>query len=278
MQPYCNVLTVNIAQQGTVYALDGTDDRCSAGQAASARGMALLNANGTVGLGVTMIQPGGVPVHLEATIALPALNGTWRDSSGASGNFVLTPGAGIAGPQRLVAASGLPPASITSIQLAPGAVGAAAMAANAVTGANIVDASITVADFLDEPRAASAEAVASIPLTPVPSTLRQLTIVAPAAGRVIVNVSGWVAMNDLLTADFVICSIATDLTATQPYAFVAQERSAADYQFLPFNGTRGFSIAARSDDLQAALLWHGVRGRRVDDGELLCGILDWRCA
>ncbi len=79
--PYCNVLTLHIAQQGAVYTLDGTDDRCGAAQAASARGMAFLNPNGTIGFGVTMIQPGGTPVHLEATISLPTLNGTWRDSS-----------------------------------------------------------------------------------------------------------------------------------------------------------------------------------------------------
>ncbi len=134
--PYCNVVTLNVAQQGALYTLDGTDDRCAAAQAASARGIAFLNPNGTVGFGVTMVQPGGVPVHLEATISMASLGGSWRDSSGASGNFVFLPGAGLGGPPRQVPPGGLPPGAVTSIQLATGAVGASALAANAITGAS----------------------------------------------------------------------------------------------------------------------------------------------
>jgi hypothetical protein len=29
---------------------------------------------------MTMVLPGGVPVHLEATMLVGSLNGTWRDS------------------------------------------------------------------------------------------------------------------------------------------------------------------------------------------------------
>ncbi len=71
IQPYCNVLTLNIAQQGNVFTLDGTDDRCGAPQAASARGMAFLNQNGTIGFGVTMVQPGGVPVRHQSADTEP---------------------------------------------------------------------------------------------------------------------------------------------------------------------------------------------------------------
>ncbi len=37
LQPYCNVLTLNISHRGGIYTLDGTDDRCGAAQTASAQ-------------------------------------------------------------------------------------------------------------------------------------------------------------------------------------------------------------------------------------------------
>ncbi len=241
--PYCNVLALNIAQQGGVYTLDGTDDRCGAAQTASARGMAFLNPNGTIGFGVTMVQPGGVPVHLEAAISLPTLNGTWRDSSGASGTFVLTPGAGSGGPQRQVTASGVPPASITSIQLASGAVGAGALAANAVASGHVLDGSITTADLLDEPRAASDADSDLVTLSNNdPVTIREVTLVAPAAGRVIASASGFIRMLDNMTIDNARCAITTGTGLAIPFSAAAIERAAADYYYLPFGGTRAFNL------------------------------------
>jgi len=40
--PYCNVLTLNVIQQGGIYTLDGTDDGCGAAHAASAAGIAKI--------------------------------------------------------------------------------------------------------------------------------------------------------------------------------------------------------------------------------------------
>jgi len=40
LQPYCNVVTVAVVQQGGQYQLDGTDDQCAAAQAAGMRGLA----------------------------------------------------------------------------------------------------------------------------------------------------------------------------------------------------------------------------------------------
>jgi hypothetical protein len=107
MQPYCNIVTVNVAQQGGLYTLDGTDDRCGAAQSASAVGLAFLNSNGTVGFGLSIVLPGGTPVHLEATINMTSLNGTWRDSAGNSGSFIFTPATGIGGAPRPVPAGGV---------------------------------------------------------------------------------------------------------------------------------------------------------------------------
>ena len=96
LQPYCNVITLAVVQQGGQYQLDGTDNQCGPAQAASVRGMAFQNLNGTIGLGLTIVTaPGGTPVHVDATITFPGLNGTWRDSAGNTGNFIF--GAGIPG-------------------------------------------------------------------------------------------------------------------------------------------------------------------------------------
>ena len=39
-QPSCNVLTVSVVQAGSVFHLDGVDDQCGAGTAASVVGLA----------------------------------------------------------------------------------------------------------------------------------------------------------------------------------------------------------------------------------------------
>lgn len=98
--PYCNVVTLAVTQQGAQYLLDGTDDQCGAG-AAAVRGLGFLNPNGTVGFGFTVVTtPGGSPVHVDATLNVPSLGGTWRDSDGRSGSFLFLTGAPAAGAPR----------------------------------------------------------------------------------------------------------------------------------------------------------------------------------
>jgi len=108
LQPYCNVVTVTVTQEGGVYRLNGTDDLCGAGAAASAVGTAFLNPDGSVGFGVTIVPaPNGSPVHMGASIQLPTLSGMWRDSAGHSGSFVSTPGAAVPGDPRPATTLGL---------------------------------------------------------------------------------------------------------------------------------------------------------------------------
>jgi hypothetical protein len=143
LQPFCNVIMVNVTQQGAIYVLDGTDDRCGNGnQSGSAVGIGYLTPQGLVGFGITTVLPGGTPVHTEATLSLSSLGGTWRDSAGNSGAFVFN-GALPGATPRPIPSGGIPLASITNIHIAN----------NAVTTANIVDASITSVDILDAPRA-----------------------------------------------------------------------------------------------------------------------------
>ena len=100
LQPYCNIVSVVVTQTGGVYGLDGTDDQCG-GDQASVVGTAFQNPGGTIGFGLTIVAtPGGSPVHVEAEITLASLGGTWRDSAGNTGAFVLTPGAGTGGSPR----------------------------------------------------------------------------------------------------------------------------------------------------------------------------------
>jgi len=102
LRPFCNVVTVAITQNGAVYRLEGTDDQCGSGtDAASVTGTAFPNADGTIGFGLNIVTaPGGRPVHVDAEITLGTFSGTWRDSAGATGTFVLTPGAGNGGNPR----------------------------------------------------------------------------------------------------------------------------------------------------------------------------------
>jgi hypothetical protein len=102
LQPYCNVVTVAITQNGAVYRLEGTDDQCGGGgDKASVTGTAFPNADGTIGFGLNIVTtPGGRPLHVDAEINLGTFGGTWRDSAGATGTFVLTPGAGTGGAAR----------------------------------------------------------------------------------------------------------------------------------------------------------------------------------
>jgi hypothetical protein len=118
LQPFCNVVTLAVTQNGGVYRLEGTDDQCGAGaDRASAIGMAFQNPDGTIGFGFTVVTtPGGVAVHVDAAISLATMSGTWRDSASNGGNFVFTPGGGTGGSLRpLPAASAVP----VTIQLRP---------------------------------------------------------------------------------------------------------------------------------------------------------------
>lgn len=85
-QPYCNVVSVTVTQQGGVYQLTGTDNLCGAG-VAPVTGTAAPSGAGVV-FGLTVSPAGGRPVHLTASIALATLSGTWWDGDGGTGTFV----------------------------------------------------------------------------------------------------------------------------------------------------------------------------------------------
>lgn len=112
-QPYCNVVTLTIVQQGGMYQLAGADDLCRSG-AAPATGTAVVTGGG-VALGFTVSLPTGRAAHLSAVVNVANGSGSWSDADGNTGTFFLTAGVGIGAPRPMPTSS----AVITTTQLAP---------------------------------------------------------------------------------------------------------------------------------------------------------------
>jgi len=88
LQPFCNVVTVNLTQQGAVYTMDGFDDQCGAPQRAALVGLATPNGDGSIQVGLNLVTaPGGRGVQVAARFTLPSASGTWSDSAGNAGTF-----------------------------------------------------------------------------------------------------------------------------------------------------------------------------------------------
>ena len=135
LQPFCNVLTVAVVQQGGQYQVDGTDDQCGAAQQASVVGRAFPNPDGSIGFGLTTVTTtNATAIHIDARLSVATLGGTWRDSAGNSGTFAFTPGAGTGGNPRPVPAGGIAPGTITGAQIAAGSITAAQLSPTAVAG------------------------------------------------------------------------------------------------------------------------------------------------
>ena len=139
LAPYCNVVSLATTQNGAVYEFEGTDNQCGASTVATVRGLAVINPNGSVGIGLTIVTaPGGLPVHVQGTIDLGSLGGPWTDDHGNSGTFVFAPAAPTGAPRPL-ASAGIPNGAVTSAKILDGSVAAvdvnAAEVQKRVTGA-----------------------------------------------------------------------------------------------------------------------------------------------
>ncbi|MEZ5285001.1 MAG: hypothetical protein R2712_09380 [Vicinamibacterales bacterium] len=109
LQPFCNIVTVTVTQVGGVYRLEGADDRCGASPRSSVIGTASVNADGSIGLGLNVVAPGGTAMPLSAVVSMATLGGTWL-GGGESGAFVFTPGPGTGGsPRPLPSTTVVPP-------------------------------------------------------------------------------------------------------------------------------------------------------------------------
>ena len=121
LQPFCNVVTVNLTQQGAVYTMDGFDDQCGAAQRAPLVGLATPNADGSITAALNLVTaPGGRGVQVAARFTVPTASGTWSDSAGNAGTFAF--GASTGGsprPPPTMPGSAIAAGTITAAQLAP---------------------------------------------------------------------------------------------------------------------------------------------------------------
>lgn len=111
MARYCNVLSLDVIAEGTMYRLQGTDDWCGAGPL-PVRGAAVLGSDGRVYMGLTITprdlgyetQPETQGLFVSVTLSLSTLNGEWRDNRGDSGEFlnVAAGHRGLPNPPRLL--------------------------------------------------------------------------------------------------------------------------------------------------------------------------------
>lgn len=242
LQPYCNTVTVQVVQQGAVYALDGFDDQCGAGQRAPLVGVATPNPDGSIGFGLHLVTaPGGRGVHVQARITLDTLSGTWTDSAGHSGTFAF--GASTGGSPRPVSATGLPPASITSSELAPAAVTSVHIAPGAITGAQVADGSLTMADMQNGPRSAFAFGNQDQPVS-TPLVVRTATLNAPSAGRVVATATGVMRFgNTAAVREVGWCYFGVNGMRDLTYLVTVDDGAATTSRIVPFASTFGFNVA-----------------------------------
>lgn len=115
LAPYCNLVTLTVAFSAGVFRLEGSDDQCGgpAGLAPAIGTATLAGDTAVIGLAVTT-APSGTPVHLIARIDTATLNGSWSDSAGSSGTFVLGGGAASGGPRPIAGGVVAPTLAIAS--------------------------------------------------------------------------------------------------------------------------------------------------------------------
>ena len=233
MLPYCNVVSLTLVNTPVGFTLQGTDDQCGAVNKAGAFGIASFNTNGSVSANFSIVTaPGGRPVHVSAIISPATGSGTWTDSAGNTGAFALsgaTPGL----PARPLPPGGLAVASVTARELAP----------DAVTGLSVQNGSLTSVDLADAPRASSVEGTQNLTLVVGTQTnVRQIVLIAPAAGRVLVTASATVTAN-ATGNDLAECSLTTGTVVEAAFRTTVGESAALPPGLnFPLGMTRGFVV------------------------------------
>lgn len=95
LQPYCNVVTVNVTGVAGVYTVEGFDDQCGAATRAPLTGVGTPNPDGSIGFGLHIVaSPGGRAVSVDARISIANLSGPWSDSDGHTGTFAFNANTG----------------------------------------------------------------------------------------------------------------------------------------------------------------------------------------
>lgn len=100
VEPFCSVLNLTVTQLGNVFTLAGFEEQCGGNPRLPVSGVAIVQTNGDIWMGLTTIFDFGNGLHTRATLN-SSLSGTWRDNANQSGTFVFNPGAGpfVGGPR-----------------------------------------------------------------------------------------------------------------------------------------------------------------------------------
>lgn len=121
LQPFCNTVSVQVTQEGATYRLAGWEDGCGGVVRQPVQGTVSPNLDGTLSFLLATATAGGVPVTTSVRFDVGSLGGTWTDSAGNSGAFVL--GAPAGGSPRPLGGSGLAPSSVTTTTIVDGTIG-----------------------------------------------------------------------------------------------------------------------------------------------------------
>lgn len=90
MQPYCNKVVLTLTTTPTGFALSGYDDMCGGNPRSTAGGQAVFNPDGTVSVNFTLVtSPSGRSAGVSGIVSPFTGAGTWTDSLGHTGTFVL---------------------------------------------------------------------------------------------------------------------------------------------------------------------------------------------
>lgn len=129
LQPYCNIVTLTVTQEGSTYRLAGWDDACGATQRQPVIGTIAPNLDGTLHISFSATRPNGIAVDTSiSNFAIGPYTGNWTDSAGNAGT------SGIIGLSSVPGTGGLRPGPVSNIP------------SNSVTTINIVDNSINAVD------------------------------------------------------------------------------------------------------------------------------------
>lgn len=140
--PYCNVVTFTVEQRGGAYLLTGSDNQCGA-MPSPALGTAVLNPDGTVGLGLSVVSPTASISTIKATLNPTSFSGVWQDQDGQNGALVFSPGA-VGGaprpsPRVLITSGQITPGAVTPDKLAPSVFAGGGAAATAARSDHLHD-------------------------------------------------------------------------------------------------------------------------------------------
>jgi hypothetical protein len=90
LQPFCNKVVLTLTTVSTGFVLSGFDDRCGASPRLTASGQAVFNPDGTASVNLTIVtSPTGRTTGISGLVNPSTGGGTWTDSLGNTGTFVL---------------------------------------------------------------------------------------------------------------------------------------------------------------------------------------------